>query len=389
MASHALTGARIFDGNRFHENSALVFADGRIEAIVPESQVGDGVNTHQLSGGILAPGFIDVQVNGGGGRLLNDDPTAATMFVIADGHRPYGTTSLLPTLITDAGTAAAAAMEAAAEAVKADHGIAGLHLEGPHLAPARKGTHLADLMRPVLDRDVDGFIAALERIGTLVLTLAAEQVSVAQVRRLSKAGVIVNIGHSDCDVDTANALFDSGARGVTHLFNAMSGLGHRAPGLVGAALDHPDIWGGIIADGHHIHPTTLRIALRAKRGPGRLFFVTDAMSLVGQSQDQLQLNGRTIYRQRTGFCSKLALEDGTLAGSDLDMASAIRFGIQYLDLPADEALRMATADPADFLRLSDRGRLEPGLRADIVHLGEDFHVMTTWRSGSEAGNPES
>lgn len=386
MASHVLTGARIFDGNRFHENSALVLDRGLIEAILPENQIGDGVEKIQLSGGILAPGFIDVQVNGGGGRMLNDEPSAASMYVIADGHRPYGTTSLLPTLITDAGKAAIAATEAAAEAVKADHGIAGLHLEGPHLAPARKGTHLADLMRPVEDRDVETFIAASEKIGTLLLTLAAEQVSVEQVRSLSEAGIIVNIGHSDCDADMANALFDAGVRGVTHLFNAMSGLEHRAPGLVGAALDHPEIWGGIIADGHHVHPTALRIALRAKRRPGRLFFVTDAMSLVGQREDHLLLNGRTIYRRQTGYCSKLALEDGTLAGSDLDMASAIRFGITYLDLPIDEALRMATAYPADFLRLSDRGRLKPGLRADIVHLGDDLHVTTTWRSGIPAGN---
>lgn len=385
MASQILSGARLFDGDRFHDGSVLVVENGLVTAILPQEDVGGRETTH-LPGGILAPGFIDVQVNGGGGRMFNEDPSAATMYVIADGHRPFGTTSLLPTLITDRDDAAGAAIEAAVEAVSSNRGIAGLHLEGPHLAPARKGVHLAELMRPVDDRDVEAFIAAAQQIGTLVLTLAAEQVSPEQVRRLSMAGVIVSIGHSDCGFDAANALFDAGARGVTHLFNAMSGLGHRAPSLVGAALDHPEVWAGIIADGHHVHPAALRIALRAKRGPGRLFFVTDAMSLVGQDEDGLLLNGRPVHRNRTGYCSKLVLEDGTLAGSDLDMASAVRFGVRHLDLPVEEALSMVTSYPADFLRLSDRGRLASGLRADIVHLDDHLLVTATWRSGVPCGS---
>lgn len=382
MTRQALTGARIFDGTRFHEASTLLISDGRIEAIVPAGETVGDCERINLDGGILAPGFIDAQANGGGGRMLNDEPSPQSMFMIAEGHRPFGTTSLLPTLITDAEGTVEKAIGSAVEAVRPDRGVAGLHLEGPHLAPSRKGTHLAKYMRPLAAADAELMSAAANEIGTLVVTLAAEQVTPAQVGQLSRAGVIVCLGHTDADAARAQQLFDAGARGVTHLFNAMSGLGHRQPGLVGAALDHPDVWGGIIADGHHVDPLALRVALRAKRGPGRLFFVTDAMSLVGQERDHFTLNGRTIWRKQGGYCSRLALEDGTLAGSDLDMASAVRFGLSYLDLSLAEALRMASAYPADFLRLNDRGRLMQGMRADLVHLGEDLQVRQTWLGGA-------
>ncbi|WP_112942686.1 MULTISPECIES: N-acetylglucosamine-6-phosphate deacetylase [unclassified Rhizobium] len=383
MSRKIFTGARIFDGERFHDDKALVVADGRIETIAGLNDLPDG-ETITLGGGILAPGFIDAQVNGGAGRMLNDEPSPASMYRIAEGHRPYGTTSLLPTLITDTGEATAAAIDAAKEAVKANRGVAGLHLEGPHLAPARKGAHLAELMRPVDDRDVKALSAAAEAIGTLLVTMAAEQVTARQVQELSEAGVTVSIGHSDCTSEAAEARFDAGARGVTHLFNAMSQLGHRTPGLVGAAIDHPAVWCGIIADGHHVDPKALRTALRAKRGEGKLFFVTDAMSLVGSSENSFTLNGRTVRRETGAFCSRLVLSDGTLAGSDVDMASAIRYGLTYLDLSLSEALRMATLYPALFLELDDRGRLVPGLRADLVHMSDGIKVNQTWISGEPA-----
>ena len=383
MAHTIFTGARIFDGERFHDERALIVKDGRVEAIVGLNDLPEG-DVVTLAGGVLSAGFIDAQVNGGGGRMLNDEPSPDSMYMIADGHRPYGTTALLPTLITDTAEATAAAIAAAKIAVKTNRGVAGLHLEGPHLAPARKGAHLAELMRPVEDRDVKSFIAAREEIGTLLVTMAAEQVTVSQVRELSEAGVIVSIGHSDSTSEAAEARFDAGARGVTHLFNAMSQLAHRAPGLVGAAIDHPSVWCGIIADGHHVHPKALRTALRAKRGEGKLFFVTDAMSLVGSEMDTFTLNGRTVRRERGGFCSKLVLSDGTLAGSDVDMASTIRYGVTYLELTLAEALRMATLYPARFLKLADRGQLSPGARADLVHFTDAIEVTATWLNGEMA-----
>jgi N-acetylglucosamine-6-phosphate deacetylase len=381
MDYKVFTGARIFDGDRFHDDSALITGNGRVQAITPRDSWPEDAEIVSLDGGVLSPGFIDAQVNGGGGRMLNDEPSPASMYMIAEGHRTFGTTSLLPTLITDVASASTAAIEAAIEAVKTDRGVVGLHLEGPHLSPARKGAHLPELMRPVEDSDIRTFIRAKEAIGTLLVTMAAEQVTDRQVQALAEGGVIVSLGHSDCTADVADMRFDAGARGVTHLFNAMSQLGHRMPGLVGAAIDHPAAWCGIIADGHHVDPRALRTALRAKRGEGRLFFVTDAMSLVGSDKQSFTLNGRTVYRKEGGFCSRVVLADGTLAGSDVDMASTIRYGVSLLELPLAEALRMATSYPARFLRLADRGHLAPGTRADLVHINDAIEVKATWMAG--------
>ncbi|WP_372839980.1 N-acetylglucosamine-6-phosphate deacetylase [Phaeovulum sp.] len=382
MALLALTGARIFDGARFYARAALLLDGAQVAGIVPMSALPEGAKQWRLAGGVLAPGFIDVQVNGGGGVLLNDAPTAETMLRIAEAHSAYGTTSLLPTLISDKPGVASAAIAAAKQAVAAGQGVAGLHLEGPHLAVARKGTHLAAHLRPMTEADANELANAAAELPLLVLTVAAEQVSTAQVAQLVAAGAIVCLGHTDCDEATARAYFEAGARGVTHLFNAMSGLGHRAPGLVGAALDDGRIWGGIIADAAHVAPTALRVALRAKLGPGKLFLVTDAMSLVGASQDSLTLDGRKISRAVTDGISRLTLADGTLAGSDLDMASAVRFAAKTLVGGKAEALRMASAYPAAFLGLTDRGQFGAGARADLVHLDAGLQVQSVWRDGA-------
>jgi N-acetylglucosamine-6-phosphate deacetylase len=383
----ALTGARVFDGERFHERTAVVLRAGRIDGLVAEAALAPDMPRRALAGGVLAPGFIDAQVNGGGGVMLNDAPKADTMQRIAAAHRPFGTTSLLPTLITDGREAIESALEAAADVVGSDNGVAGLHLEGPHLAPARKGAHPAEFMRPVEADDIALYASYAQRIGTLMITLAAEQVTPKQVAALAEAGIIVSIGHSDSKAAQAQALFDVGARGVTHLFNAMSQLGNREPGLVGAAVDHPEVWCGIIADGHHVDPVALRMALRAKRavsGPGRLFLVTDSMALIGAASDHFLLHGRTVRRSPGDICPKLTLEDGTLAGSDLDMATAIRFCIQRLDLTLAETLAMATSYPARFLEIGDRGAIRAGLRADLVHLDDGLFITDTWLSGHSA-----
>ncbi|MDP1667752.1 N-acetylglucosamine-6-phosphate deacetylase [Phaeovulum sp.] len=382
MALQALIGARIFDGTEYHAGAALVLGGGQVAEICAEAAVPNGARITRLAGGLIAPGFVDAQVNGGGGVLLNDAPTATAMQQIADAHAAFGTTSLLPTLISDRPAAVTAAIAAAVQAVAAGQGVAGLHLEGPHLAPARKGTHLPAHLRPMTAADEAELMAAVAALPLLVLTVAPEQVSLAQVARLAAAGAVVCLGHTDCDMATAQRYFAAGARGVTHLFNAMSGLGHRAPGLVGAALDTGTAWGGIIADGTHVDPASLRIALRAKRGPGRLFLVTDAMSLVGTAGKSLTLDGRKIRRESVGGGSRLTLADGTLAGSDLDMASAVRFAAGPLEQGEAEALRMASLFPAQFLRLSDRGHLAPGARADLVYLDAALRLLAVWRGGA-------
>lgn len=374
----ALCGVEIFDGEQCWHDQALVIRDGRIDALMPRDAVPADAAIVELGGGLLAPGFIDVQVNGGGGILFNDAPTVDGIRSIADAHARFGTTALLPTLITDRPAVTDAAIAAVRSAL--DQGVAGclgLHLEGPFLAATRKGAHDPALIRAMDAHDVQVLTEA--GVAPLVLTVAAETVPPETIRRLVDAGILVSIGHSDTDYDGAMAAFAAGARSVTHLFNAMSPLGHRAPGLVGAALDAGDVWCGLIADGFHVHPAALGIALRAKRGTGRGILVTDAMSTVGVDADSFMLNGRRVRRD----AGRLTLDDGTLAGSDLTMIGAVRFMIDQVGVERDEALRMASLYPAQFLGLADQGfgRLVPGGPADIVHLTPAFEVGGVWRGG--------
>ena len=369
-----LRAARIFDGLRLHEEAAIVIRDGRVAAVVPRAEA--GARAVNLGDATLAPGFVDWQVNGGGGVMLNDDPTPEGVAAIARTHAGYGTTALLPTLITDAPAVSDAAAEAVAAARRAGMpGVVGIHFEGPHLSLARQGAHEAGFIRPLEESDH----VRLTRgdLGQVVTTLAPENATMADIRQLAGAGVIVSLGHSDCDHATASRAFAAGARAVTHLFNAMSQFGHRAPGLVGAALEREDVWCGLIADGHHVHPAACRVAIRAKPA-GRITLVTDAMATVGTDLESFELNGRRISRLN----GRLELADGTLAGSDLDMASAVRFAVDRLGLVPEDALRMASLYPAQMLGIdTDHGHLQPGARADIVALDPDLMPVAVWIGG--------
>ncbi len=374
-----LTGATPFDGLRLRPGMAVAIEDGRIAGLLPQRDLPAGSPVEHLPGGILAPGFLDLQVNGGGGVMLNDAPTPAAMARIAEAHRAFGTTAILPTLITADPETTRTALAAAAHAPP---GVLGLHLEGPHLAPARRGAHDPTLMRPLTEADVALYAEARKKLPRLLITLAPEMASPSLIARLVTAGVTVALGHSDCTAAQAEAAFDAGATGVTHLFNAMSGLDHRAPGLAAAALTRPDVWAGLIADGHHVDPRLLRLALAAKPGRGRLYLVTDAMAPVGAPGADFTLNGRPVRRIPTpGTPDRLELPDGTLAGAALDMATAVRFAAEVLGQGAPVALRRATADPAAFLRLPQHGRLRPGARADLVHLSDDLDVLQVWHAG--------
>ena len=376
MAAFALTGASIFDGEAVRQGAAAVIADGRIEAICREEDLPASTPRHHLDGGLLAPGFVDIQVNGGGGVLFNDTPTVEGIRRICEAHRRFGATALLPTVITDVPEVTFAAIEAAGEAMRQGvPGCIGIHVEGPFIARARKGAHDPALIRAMTEADVQRLVAT--EVRPLLLTVAPESVTDDQIRRLSGAGIIVSLGHSDIGFAGAASAFRAGARCGTHLFNAMSQFGHREPGLVGAILDDPAIWCGIIADGHHVHPASIAAALRAKRGAGKVLAITDAMSAVGVAQDVFQLNGRTVTR-RDG---RLTLDDGTLAGSDLTMIAAVRYLRDTIGIPLAEALRMASLYPAQFLGDPSRGRLAAGCRADIVWIDGDDQLRRSWIGG--------
>jgi len=372
----ALLGADVFDGRARHRDQALMVEDGQILGLSPARDIPSGFATVALDGGLITAGFIDLQVNGGGGVQLNAKPTAEAIRTIAAAHARHGTTALLPTVITDEPVVTYGAVTAARQAI--DEGVSaclGLHMEGPFLSPERKGAHDPAHLRSLNE----GELLRLTRTGLphLLLTVAPEIVAPEQIATLVATGVTVSIGHSNASYDEAMAAVAAGARCVTHLFNAMSPLTSREPGVVGAALASEQLWCGIIADGHHVHPVTLAAAMRAKRGLP-FFLVSDAMATAGSEKNSFQLNGRKVTRKD----GRLTLEDGTLAGSDLVMLQAVRFMVEKVGVALEEALRMASLYPAMALGISTRyGRLMPGRRADIVHLGHDLDVRGVWIDG--------
>lgn len=342
--------------------------------------VGDAGHADQvidLQGGYLLPGFVDTQVNGGGGVLFNDCPTADGVAAIAAAHARFGTTALLPTLISDSVEAVAAALDAVDDAIaQGVPGIVGVHIEGPFINPARKGIHSEARLRRLDDAAMA--LLTRPRRGVVMLTIAPELAAPEQIVALARSGVIISAGHTDATYEEAIAGFDHGVRGVTHLYNAMTPLQHRAPGMVGAAFDRDDVYCGLIVDGVHVATPAVRLACRVK-GPERLMLVTDAMPGVGNGGQPFMLDGRPIY-VRDGMCIDAA---GTLAGSGLDMATALRNTITMTGLPMEQVSQMASATPAAFLGLEGRiGRIAPGMAADFVVLGADLRVAQTWIGGA-------
>ncbi|OED42808.1 N-acetylglucosamine-6-phosphate deacetylase [Chromatiales bacterium (ex Bugula neritina AB1)] len=379
--TQSFTGSDIFDGQILHQRSALIVRDEQIVAIVDEQDTPDSAQSIELSGGILVPGFVDLQVNGGGGILLNEEPTVEGIKRICSAHLPFGTTALLPTLITDTPQVTDAAINAGIAAHRAKvPGFIGLHLEGPHLDVTRKGAHDSALIRPMATDDLQRLIAAKNALPTLLVTVAPESITNEQISTLASAGVIVSLGHTNTSNSNATAAFETGASCVTHLFNAMSPLNHREPGLVGATLASDTTYAGLIADGFHVDKTAIAIALAAKQGSGKIFLVTDAMSTIGTDLKSFELNGRKITRSD----GRLTLADGTLAGADLDMISAIRFLVDSVGVEALEAFRMASAYPSQCIRASNTlGYLHKGASADLVHVSDALEIQRVWQQGRQ------
>ena len=371
------TNGQIVVADAVWRGAEIVVSGERIASIRPlDGEAGDAVD---LDGGWLMPGFIDTQVNGGGGVLFNDETDVDGIAAITAAHARYGTTALLPTLISDTPDRIALALDAVDAAIAAGvPGVVGVHIEGPWLNVARKGIHDPARFR-LLDAEMIALLTRPRR-GKVMVTLAPELAHIDDIARLTAAGVLVSAGHTEVSYDGALAAFDAGLSGITHLFNAMPAMVQRTPGLVGAALDDPRPWCGLIADGVHVAPAVLRIALRA-RGLDRMMLVTDAMSSVGAEVKDFVLQGRQI-RVRDGICS---YEDGTLAGSDLDMAAAVANAMGMLGLEPAVAARLAAGNPAAFLGLeAERGTLAVGLRADWVQLTGAMAPVATYIGGVQA-----
>ncbi|SDY18959.1 N-acetylglucosamine-6-phosphate deacetylase [Lysobacter enzymogenes] len=376
MTATAFANGRVLSERGFEPDLSVIVEDGYIVAVLPGPPPG-GAQVVDLQGRYLAPGFIDTQVNGGGDVLFNDAPTVEGLRTIAQAHRRFGTTGMMPTLISDDVEVMLRAIAAVREAIaQGVPGILGIHLEGPYLAPARKGVHDPDKFHTPGEDELDR-IASLDN-GKTLLTLAPERFDDATLRALAARGVLLSAGHTAADYERLRAAFANGVRGVTHLFNAMTPLGSREPGGVGACIDDPNAWCGVIVDGEHVHDASLRIAIAAKPR-GKIILVTDAMPPVGGASEDFVLYGETMTC-RDGKCTTAS---GTLAGSALDMAGAVRNTVQRLGLPLDEACRMASTYPAQFLGLDGEfGKILPGYRADLVALDEALFVRDSWIGGA-------
>jgi N-acetylglucosamine-6-phosphate deacetylase len=378
-AHFTIAAPQLFDGTVMRGPALVTVSGGRIEAVSFGGRASRGA-IELPAGAILAPGFIDVQLNGGGGALLNDQPTEAGVRVIIEAHRKGGTTGCLPTLITDR----ADVMErlaAAAPALLQIPGVLGFHLEGPALNKARKGIHPESEIRVPDAQDV-ATLKSFGSCGRSMITLAPECVPPTLIGDLIAAGLCVSAGHSQATATQIRQAADDGLTGVTHLFNAMSQLTAREPGVVGAALDDERLFAGIICDGLHVDPSSLRIALRCK-GRDRLMLVTDAMPLVGTDQREFLLQGRRITLE----AGRLTGPDGTLAGAHLTMIEAVRYAVTGLGVDLADALTMASRTPATFLGLqSELGSIAPGYRADLVAISSGFEVLRTWIAGITPGH---
>jgi N-acetylglucosamine-6-phosphate deacetylase len=380
-----LSGGSVFTGDKVLEGHAVVLDGGRIAAVVPAADAPSDARARRLpADSLLVPGFLDLQVNGAGGVLFNDTPTAEAALAIAAAVRRTGTTGVLPTLMTDERSKMQIACEAAFAARKRPGGgVLGIHLEGPFLNPERSGVHSPRWMRKPDAADIELLVAMARRpadsCGRLLLTLAPECIDDGDIARLAAAGITLAAGHTAATAERTEQALAAGVRGFTHLFNAMPPVINRQPGPVTAALAARDAWCGIIADGLHVDPALLRLLVQVKP-PGKVFLVTDGMPPTGTDAPSFQLFGRTVLR-RDG---RLVTEDGILAGADIDLAACARNCIQLLGLSLEESLRMASLYPATFLGLDgELGRAAPGYRADLTLLRPDLTVLATWVAGDE------
>ncbi len=377
VVNSAVVNCRVFTGEELLLEHAVIIKNELIASVVPKQLVPSDITTqYDLQGETLVPGFVDLQVNGGGGVLFNDNPSVEGIRAIGEAHRQFGTVGFMPTLITDSLTVMRQAIRATDQAIESGvPGVLGIHLEGPFLNSQHKGAHNEKQFRIIDDEAIE--IMTSLSLGKTIVTIAPELTTPERISSLVESGIIVCVGHSAANhMQTLSALA-AGVRGFTHLFNAMTPMQSREPGIVGTALQSTDSWFGIIADGHHVHPATFHVAVSAKQKGGAIL-VTDAMPTVGSSDDAFVLNGETIHSE-DGRCMNAA---GSLAGSDLNMISAVNNAAQFAQLDWFEAVRMASLYPATAIGIDARyGRIAPGYAANMVAVDAQHNVMSTWVNG--------
>lgn len=372
----AIVCNKIFDGERVLKNHAVICDGDHIHSVVTREQISVEWETEVHKDGMLVPGFVDLQVNGGGGALFNENPSVETISTMSAAHRRFGTTSFTPTLISDSYQQMLSSRTAAANAMAdLDGGVLGIHFEGPFLNPVKRGAHIESNIRTIRPEDVELLVDDFP--GEVIVTIAPETISLKTIESLCAANVKVCVGHSNATYEQAADAIRAGATCFTHLYNAMSGLSARKPGVIGAALESDNTWCGLIVDGVHVHPAALKIAL-ASKPKGKCFLVTDAMPTVGSTTDEFVFFGEPLS-VRNG---KIVNRDGVLSGSHLNMATAVFNAVALLGVRLEEAVRMASLYPAEFLGVADRlGRIREGYQADLILLDDEMRVLRSWKNG--------
>lgn len=378
---YAIQAHTLFNGERFLRDHSVIISKGKIVDVIPTTALDSTIPCTVLATGTLAPGFVDLQVNGGGGVMLNNTPTVEGVRCITEAHRSKGTTTILPTLISDSPENQLRGINAVREArASGNQGVLGVHLEGPFFNPEKRGAHNGKMIRKPEQDDIDLLCSLMSEPEFITLvTLAPEQALPSQLRTLTKAGIIVCAGHTNASYAQIQDAVNDGLSGFTHLFNAMRGSTAREPGVVGAALAHTNTWAGIIADGHHVHPQNIRLAHRTKAA-GKLVLVSDAMATVGCDQSVFELYGEHIKEDR----GRLVNKEGKLAGSAIGLIDAVKYTTQTVKIPLEECLRMASLYPATAIGMEAQlGKLDTGFRADMVHFDPQFKVLNSWLAGRQ------
>lgn len=372
---------KLFDGKHFLSNQCIEVENGIIKAISLLSNIEEFLTYNKLNTQIvdelLVPGFIDIQVNGGGGVLFNQQPTFAGLKVMFNAHAQFGTTAMLPTVITDSIGIMQQAADAVAKAINDPYsGIIGIHFEGPHLSVAKKGAHSECYIRPISAAEWQIF--SRKDLGKVMITLAPETVAVNDIKKLVSMGIKVSLGHSNANFSCSQAALSAGASCFTHLYNAMSPMQSRSPGMVGAALLADDAYCGLIVDGHHVDYAACQLAIKTKP-QGKVCLVTDAMSLVGTKQGSFDFFNRKVTLEN----GKLTSTTGELAGSMLTMNQAVKNTVQHVNIELAQAIRMATIYPAACIEAATLGEIKVGNKANFVALSDNFNVCSTWVLGKQ------
>ena len=371
----ALLGSQIFCGERFYDHHALLIDGNSIIEIVDENNIPKAFNKIELNQGILAPGFIDLQVNGGGGILFNNRPTKESLNTIINAHQFFGTTSIMPTVISDSIKVLTKCTRAVAQEIKKNSGLLGIHIEGPFFSLKYRGVHQKKYISKLSSEYLELFSNLKEY--PVILTLAPECISIKDLNHLASLGLRIMAGHTDASYDELEQAAKNNLNGFTHLFNAMSQMSAREPGAVGAALDFDNLYASIIVDLHHVHHSLIKLAYQ-KKPIGKLFFISDSMATINHGEPTFELYDEVVSEQN----GRITNAEGKLAGSSITQIDAVKNAYQKCNIPLDHALAMASRYPAEFIGV-DRylGSLKPNYRADLVHFDSNFKVNNVWTSG--------